>query len=211
MIVGLVPAAGKSVRFGRNKLLELIDNRTVLEHVMSALRAGGASAVVVVAREDATLPKVLERAGAWPVVLEYETADMRETVEAGLQWLARQRKTVEAWLLCPADYPAIGADVVRQLIMSYRTGIREAVYVPTYQGRRGHPVLLAWSHAERLWRFPKTAGINAYIRQQPVVEVAVACPGILYDLDTVEDLARLRAFWESSLQSATGLCDNATP
>ncbi|MCS7016407.1 MAG: nucleotidyltransferase family protein [Gemmatales bacterium] len=211
MIVGLVPAAGRSSRFGSNKLLQRLGSQTVLEHVVRALRQGGASAVLVIlSTANAQAAPCVEQAGATPVVLEHPTADMRETVEAGLWWWARQRGRAEAWLLCPADYPAISAEVVRQLIAAYRAGRRECVYVPTYQGRRGHPVLLDWSHVERLWQFPRPGGINAYVRQQRVVEVAVACAGILYDLDTVEDLARIRTLGEGSLQSATGVCDNAT-
>jgi CTP:molybdopterin cytidylyltransferase MocA len=40
-------------------------------------------------------------------------------------------------------------------------------------------------------QFHRPAGLNVYIRQQTVVEVPVNWPGILYDLDTPEDLARL--------------------
>jgi len=196
MIAGIVPAAGKSTRFGRNKLALSIGGRTVLERVTDALRTGGASPVLVVlSPENAPLADLVSRAEGLPLVLEEPTPDMRATIEAGLAWLADQfPAALRGWLVCPADHPAVHPSVVRALISTFHAGPADAVYVPTYNGQRGHPVLLGWQHAERFRRFQESAGLNVYVRQQIVVEVPVNWPGILWDLDTAEDLARFQTF-----------------
>src|SRR5215468_2464915 len=48
-VAAIVPAAGRSVRMGRPKLVLTIGGQTVLARVVKALRAGGAGRVVVVA------------------------------------------------------------------------------------------------------------------------------------------------------------------
>ena len=44
MIAAIVPAAGKSTRMGRPKLLMSLDGATLLHRVVTALRQGGWSA-----------------------------------------------------------------------------------------------------------------------------------------------------------------------
>lgn len=199
MIVAIIPAAGKSQRFGQNKLSCPIGERTVLEHVIRSLRMGGADLVLVVlSQENGLLANLVARTEAVPLVLDQSTPDMRATIEAGLVWSATQLRTPpRAWLVCPADHPAIAPSVVEKLIAAFDVGPTSAVFVPTYNGQRGHPVLLDWQHAERLRQFPRPAGLNQYIREQIVVEVPVHCPGILWDLDTADDLARIQALLSS--------------
>ncbi len=48
MIFAVVPAAGRSSRMGRPKLSLPLGGRTVLEHVVIALRQGGVDEVLVV-------------------------------------------------------------------------------------------------------------------------------------------------------------------
>src|SRR4051812_46993340 len=74
----LIPAAGLSQRMGRPKLLLPLGGRPVLEHVVSALRAGGAAEVlVVVGPEGGALREPAERAGGRVLALDEQTPDMR--------------------------------------------------------------------------------------------------------------------------------------
>ena len=70
---------------------------------------------------------------------------------------------------------------------------RGTIVVPTYAGRRGHPVWLAWLHVEALCRIPADQGLNSYIRSRAadVAEVPWSTSEILLDLDTPEDYERL--------------------
>src|SRR5262245_47106694 len=168
MIFAVVPAGGHSTRMGRPKAALPLGDRTVLEHVVAALTGGGVDNVlVVVGSHVPELAPLAEAAGADVCRLTEPTADMRATVEHGLLWLEDRHRphADDAWLLAPADHPALAAAAVRQLCESYEAGPAESILVPVHGGRRGHPTLIAWRHAHGIWASPAGQGINAYLRQ----------------------------------------------
>src|SRR5262249_8820866 len=112
MIFAVIPAAGKSTRLGRPKLMLPVAGKTVLEHVITALRNGGVKHIlVVVGPHVPQLQPVAKTAGAHVLLLGQETPDMRATVERGLQWLKEHFRpnTTDSWLLAPADHPTLNA------------------------------------------------------------------------------------------------------
>jgi len=182
---------------GRPKLSLPLAGRPVLEHVVAALRAGGAEhVVVVIGPHVAELVPLAESAGAHALLLSEETADMRATVEQGLRWLAErfQPDADDAWLLAPADHPTLGAAVVRQLLQARADHPGWSIFIPTFGGRRGHPALIGWRHVAGVRSLPAGEGLNTYLRRQAgeTREVPVDSPHVLCDLDTPEDYKRLR-------------------
>ena len=100
----------------------------------------------------------------------------------------------DGWLLVPADHPTLNPQLVQDLIAAWSTKPSQ-IAVPVYEGQRGHPTIFPWSLAEEVFRLPPEQGLNAVLRSDPerVHEVAVSDPRVLDDLDTPEDLLRLRA------------------
>lgn len=193
MIAAIVPAAGLSARMGRPKLVLPVGGVPVIALVVEALRAGGAGLVVVVvppreAPGAVALIAEAERAGARVVVAGAPTADMRATVELGLAAIAGV-EGIEAILLAPGDSPGLSAALVARVIGRFREGSAPVV-VPTCQGKRGHPLLLARALAGRIGGLPSGFGVNALLAGQEVSEVETADPGALADLDTPADYAR---------------------
>jgi len=121
---------------------------------------------------------------------------MRATVEAGLRWLEAQVRPEDEddWLLVPADHPALDSAVVAELLAARSRYPQAGIIVPTHQGRRGHPTLIAWRHVAGIRRFVPGAGLNAYLRLHAVdtLELPVASPHVLCDLDTPEDYEHVR-------------------
>jgi molybdenum cofactor cytidylyltransferase len=196
MICAVIPAGGKSRRMGRPKLALPLGGRTVLEHVIAALRLGGVQTIlVVIGPHVAELRPLAEAAGAQTLVLAEETADMRATVEQGLAWLENgfPISAEDYWLLVPGDHPTLSAEVVRLLLEARAAEPDKSIFLPTFQGQRGHPTLIAWKHVARLRAFPAGQGINAYLRRQggETLLVPVPSPHVLADLDTPEDYERL--------------------
>src|SRR5438105_3807703 len=102
MILGLIPAAGKSTRMGRPKLALRLGECSILEHVIHALRAGEVEHVlVIVGPHVSELIPLAQAAGAEALLLPNETRDMRATVEAGLNHLEERFRPQQddAWLL----------------------------------------------------------------------------------------------------------------
>jgi CTP:molybdopterin cytidylyltransferase MocA len=198
-VFAVVPAAGHSTRMGRPKLALPLGGRTVIEHVVTALRVGGCQHVVtVVGPHVPELVPPAAAAGAHVRLLSEATPDMRSTVEHGLRWLEEQFRPspADAWLLSPGDHPTLDAAVVRQLLAAYAGGTHSVV-VPTAGGRRGHPTLIAWRHVAGMRARPAGEGLNVYLRERAgeTLEVPVASEGVLCDLDTAEDYERLRGLF----------------
>jgi CTP:molybdopterin cytidylyltransferase MocA len=197
MTFAVVPAAGHSTRMGRPKLSLPLAGRSVIEHAVAALREGGCQHVVaVIGPHVPELVPLAAAAGAHVRLLTEPTADMRETVEFGLRWLATQYhpKPDDAWVLSPGDHPTLDAGVVRILLAEYERG-GHSVVVPTCAGRRGHPTVVAWRHVDGIRSLPAGQGLNAYLRTLAAEtrELPVADEGVLCDLDTPADYERLRA------------------
>ncbi len=197
MIFAVVAAAGRGSRMGRPKLSLPLGGRTVLEHVVAALRQGGVDEVLaVVGPHDPALAPAAEAAGASVLTLAEPTPDMRTTVELGLRWLESRfhPRPDDAWLLVPADHPALDADVVRRLCEAYAAQPSRSIVVPVHGGRRGHPTLIAWRHVAGVLAHPGGKGINDYLRsqQEQILELPAPSAAVLWDLDTPEDYERLR-------------------
>lgn len=198
MIAGLIPAAGQSRRMGRPKLSLPVAGKLVLELVIDALHAGGVNPVLVVlGPHTADLCGPARDAGASVLLLPWPTPDMRATLERGLNWLEEslQPGDEDDWLLVPGDHPLLDAGVVRQLIALRSADPSHTIFLPTYEGRRGHPTLIRWKHVAGIRAHPADQGLNAYLRQHhpETRELAVSSDSVVADLDTPEDYERLLA------------------
>jgi molybdenum cofactor cytidylyltransferase len=202
-VFALVPAGGRSARMGRPKLSLPLGGRTVLEHTVSAFRRAGVEhALVVVGPHVPELVPLAEAAGAQVCRLPEATADMRATVEQGLRWLEEHFRPGpdDAWLLAPADHPTLGAEAVRRLVQARADHPERSVFVPTWEGRRGHPALIGWKHVAGIRAHPADQGLNTYLRgcAAEVLEVPAASADVLCDLDTPADYERLRRGWDET-------------
>jgi molybdenum cofactor cytidylyltransferase len=192
----LIPAAGQSRRMGQPKLLLPLGDRTVLEHVLAALRSGGcAEMLVVVGPDGAALQQVAERAGSSVLRLAEATPDMRSTCLRGLEYLEErwQPQATDGWLLVPADHPTLSARVVGAVLAAAQRTPDTSIIVPTYRGRRGHPVWIRWDAVAEIRQLPAGRGLNDFVRRQKgaTLELEWDDAEILRDVDTPEDYQRL--------------------
>ncbi|MFI6348271.1 NTP transferase domain-containing protein [Streptomyces sp. NPDC050560] len=191
-VVGLVLAAGGGRRLGgRPKALLEHGGRTLAEHAVGTLRAGGVGRVHVVVGAAASAVRALP--GLADCVLVENPAwqeGMGTSLRAGLDSLGDTGATAALVLL--VDQPGITSEAVAR--------VREAVEGPavlaaaTYDGRRGHPVLLGADH----WRPAADSaegdrGARAYLARHSAALALVPCDGVAapYDIDVPADLDRL--------------------
>jgi molybdenum cofactor cytidylyltransferase len=202
MTFAVIPAAGHSTRMGRPKLALPLGGRTVIEHLITALRSGGCEhVVVVVGTHVPELVALAESAAAHPCLLADQTPDMRATIEHGLLWLENtyHPRPDAPWFLVPGDHAMLEPGIVRLLLNEYSRG-SHSIVVPSLNGRRGHPTLLAWRHVDGIRRHPRDGGINAYLRScaSETREMEVLSENVLVDLNTPADYERLQARFEAS-------------
>ena len=105
---------------GRPKLLLPIHGQTLIAHVVTALREGGAERVVVVAppadsEEGPAVARAAEGAGALVIAPDERPAEMRDSIEIGLAAAARPEPP-ERVLLSPGDAAGITPGDVAALL-----------------------------------------------------------------------------------------------
>ena len=122
---------------------------------------------------------------------------MRETVEHGLRWLEKRYGPgpSDAWLLVPGDHPLLGAEIVQQLCRLSTSRTDKSIFVPVHEGKRGHPVLIRWSHVSGIRAHPRGQGIDTFLRlhEDETLEVPASVL-VLADIDTPEDYDKLRTW-----------------
>jgi molybdenum cofactor cytidylyltransferase len=189
----IVPAAGRSQRMGRPKLLLPWRDATVIEATLAAWQAGSVTkTIVVVHPEDMELAELCRGHSADVVVADVPPPDMKASVLLGLQFVRQQLRPDkdDVWLVAPADMPTLSSAVIRRLLAEHRSD-DPAILLPVHAGKRGHPVLLPWSAADEVERLPADAGLD-HLTRGPAVRT-VDCPEIeaASDLDTPDDYRQL--------------------
>ena len=188
----VVLAAGRSSRMGREKALLPFGRSTVLETILGALTAAGVLHVRVVLRPDlAEAARLAERRGAAVVANPDPEAEMLESIRLGAAALPE----VAAFFVWPVDHPAVSIPTVVRLAGEAR---RDAVSIPTWRGRRGHPAIVGSDFRGALSRLPPGAGLRELwrVRRDAVIEVDVADPGVLANVNTPEDYEEARRLAE---------------
>lgn len=192
----VIPAAGRSRRMGEPKLTLPLGDRSVVRHLLDALnRLEIAARVVVMRRDDQSLRAEVAKTQAVIVQPDVDPPDMRASVQHALDHIAANFSpdNNDAWLLVPADHPAIETNVIDRLLTRWNETTAD-ILIPTANGRRGHPTLFRWSLAEAVREIPADQGLNALVDRfaESIEEFPVKDAGILTDVDTPEDYTRLR-------------------
>jgi molybdenum cofactor cytidylyltransferase len=184
VIAAVVLAAGESRRMGFPKAALPYRNSTFLQATVAACDAAGLSPVVVVV--SSSIRKALngiQLANFVVAINDTPQTGQIGSLKKGLGLLLN--RPVDAAVVWPVDHPRVRIATVQQMLEAYRES-RAPIVIPTYQGKRGHPVLFARSLFEELLAAPADLGARAVVRADRgrVAEVPVEDPAILEDIDT---------------------------
>ena len=195
MIAAVLLAAGGSTRmgcpkpllpFGRGTLLDaalrpLVDAPGIDRvHVVLGCRAGE-----VAARLAAPAKVTLVRNPRWEL-------GMASSIRCGVRSLPAG---VTAVLLALGDQPRVPGAAIARVITAWRAARPEPlIVIPTFRGRRGHPVLFDGRLRARLERLGGQDGARGLVRRLAarVLEVPTRQAGILLDVDTPAEYRALR-------------------
>lgn len=184
----VVLAAGMSRRMGEPKvLLPWSGGKTILEHILQQLILTRAEPIIVVSgnRADA-VRQIAEQMGVqWVHNPDYERTDMLTSLKHGLRAMP---DSVSAALVVLGDQPRIQPRIIGQVLAAYAEG-RGTIVAPSYQMRRGHPILIDRRFWQELLALPDDAAprdvINVHADQ--VAYVVTEDDSVLRDVDTPED------------------------
>jgi molybdenum cofactor cytidylyltransferase len=189
-IAGLFLAAGFSRRFGTaNKLAQpLADGRAMglvaAQHLLQAIPYS----IAVIRPDEHELAELFAAAGLKVVRCAQHQQEMADSLAAAVNCATDAVVTITGFVIALADMPFIRSSIYAQVVHKLEQG--EQIVIPTYQGQRGHPVGFAASFQSELSSLHGDTGARSLIKKYPQAVHLFDCddPGILMDIDTVDEL-----------------------
>lgn len=194
-IAALVLAAGMSRRMGpTNKLLTAVEGVPMVVRAVDASLSSKASPVIVVTGHEAE--RVKETLGRKRKVEIVHNPDYAQGLSTSLaRGLAAVPAECDGVLICLGDMPRVRAAHLDRLIDAFNPVEGRSICVPTYQGKRGNPVLFARRFFSEMASVSGDVGARHLIGEHgdQVTEVEMGDSGVLLDVDSPEALAALAA------------------
>lgn len=189
MIGAILLAAGSASRFGSDKLLACLPDRTPIALAAArTLIAAVPQAVVVVRAGAGKLEALLRTTGLGVTVCP--NAD--EGMGASLAWGVAVTKDWDGWIVTLADMPFIRPATISAVAAAITKG-SAAIAAPSYRGERGHPVGFSAAYRDALLALQGDRGASDVVAAAGDRLHLIACddPGVLADIDVPDDLAGL--------------------
>lgn len=191
-VAAIILAAGQGTRFGAEpKLLAELGGKPLIRHVAEAALASRARPVLaVLGHRQQEVAAALPAAVGTVVNADYALG-LSTSLKAGF---AALEVGTEAAVILLGDMPEITPELIDRLIEAWHGAGRPPGVVPTYEGRRGNPVLLSAMLAPQIATLSGDTGAGPLLRaRDDVHELPVAACSVLADIDTPAALAALRS------------------
>lgn len=180
-IGAIVLAAGQGRRMGCPKVTAQLDGRWFVEHVLDALQ--GITQVAIVVQPE-TVEALSKRVKQSQLVVNHQwECGMSSSVAAGVLALSG----CSHYCIFPVDHPRVQAGTVRQLIAAAQSHPQAMRIVPTYNGQRGHPILVRTEALAELMK-NRSLPLHDLLRPFTPLEIAVDDDGILENINTPEQI-----------------------
>ncbi|KAF0218888.1 MAG: hypothetical protein FD174_2671 [Geobacteraceae bacterium] len=187
-ISAILPAAGLSRRMGRCKQLLPLGDRPVIDRCIETVASAGIADIVVVTGgpHGDGIADAVRHLHVKIARNEAPGSDMAASVRIGL---AAVSSKADAVLVFIPDHPLVSTATCKAILERHLME-SDAIIVPTFQGRRGHPPLFPRALLEELAYLPtlrhimqKHGGIVALLE--------TADQGTVQDMDTMEDYRKV--------------------
>lgn len=182
----VILAAGKSVRFGANKLLAPLAGKQLLEHILDAIPTPCFSQVVAVV-SDPEVEALCRHHGVKTVA--YEGGPQSQSIRLGLEAV----QNAEGCLFVLGDQPLCSTGSIRRLVSAFQAQ-PQLVHRLAYQGKPSSPTLFPAHLFPALMELAGEHGGMAAVGDTPVLYTEAAGPQELWDADTPEKLARIQQY-----------------
>jgi molybdenum cofactor cytidylyltransferase len=191
-VAAIVLAAGRSTRMGaQNKLLADLNGKPMVRQVVEAALGSQARPVLVVtghmaAEVGAALAGLDVRLVVNP---DYATG-LASSLKAGIRAVPPE---CAGALILLGDMPGVAAEDADRLVDAFAE-VPDVIVMPVHEGRQGNPLIWPRRYFPELLQLDGDAGAKRLIaaRRDEVREVEVGTTGIFADVDTPEELARIR-------------------
>ena len=180
----IVLAAGFSSRFGSSKLLAHLSNgKSIFQQTVERIAEVFPARLVVTRPEMAAQLQSLAQGTS---ILSFEHAE--QGMGATLAFAAQQIGDWDGCLVCLGDMPFIETSTYRRIADNITA---DSIVTPTFNSKMGNPAAFGKNFFTDLGALTGDTGGRKLtsIYPQAVRELQVSDPGILQDIDTLEELA----------------------
>jgi molybdenum cofactor cytidylyltransferase len=185
-IWAIVLAAGKSTRMKQQKLLMPFYGQTIVETIIQKISPVLKSNIVVVlgSHYNEIKQKISNLQVESCFNKNFETG-MLSSVICGFNALPDDTEAVMVFL---GDQPQISTDVIQKVAKAWKQS-DIGIIIPTFNGRRGHPVLIGIKYKSKIRELDPSKGLRQLMVENPgdIIEVELEQSEILRDIDTPED------------------------
>lgn len=188
-IACIVLAAGKSTRFGANKLLAPLVDRPLLVHTLDVIPRSCFSQMVAVV-SNPEVETLCRRHGVKTVA--YQGGPQSQSIRLGLEAV----KDIDGCLFVLGDQPLCSSDSIRRLVSDFQAQPK-AVHRLAYQGQPSSPTLFPSRLFPALKKLTGEHGGMAAVGDTPVWYTEAAGPQELWDADTPEKLSRIQQYLQA--------------
>lgn len=184
-VSAILLAAGEARRMGILKQLMPLGDKTMLEQTLDNLLGSKVSEVIVVLGYRAE--EIRKRVASRPikaVINPHYRQGMGTSIAAGLKFIDSQAAAV---MLVLADQPFVDSQTINRLIAEFNRH-HKGIAIPTYEGKRGHPLIFSLKYKAPLSRLEGDIGGREIVKEhaEDVLEVPVDCEGVVIDIDTTQ-------------------------
>ncbi len=186
MLTAVILAAGESKRMGSPKALLLYNDRTFLEHLLDITCHPkiGSQLIVLGAGAEAISNHVGLKPEQTVVNPDWQSGQL-SSIKAALKSISA--KATDGVLLCLVDHPLITSALVGELVRSFYS-MEKSIVLPTFHGKRGHPVIFSSKLFAELLDAPEETGARSVVwkHAKEVHEVPTGEEGIVLNLNDPE-------------------------
>jgi len=182
-ISAVLLGAGESKRMGVDKLSLPWGRKTMLEHCFETLlRSQVQELVVVLSIRNKGIRNLFQGRKVRIVINPLSKMGMSASIRRGLQEIHPHCHGI---LIALGDQPLLKTRTINALIRAFNQG-KGGIIVPSFRGKRGHPVIFHRRFKKELLNLKGDAGGRSIIESHPedVRVVPVKSIGVVKDVDT---------------------------
>lgn len=185
-IWAIILAAGASTRMKRQKLLLPFNGLTIIESVVKSVsHSVGANIMVVLGSHFEEIKRATGNHNVHFCVNQNYSDGMLSSAICGFRSLPPKAKAALVFL---GDQPQIPPQAATYVIEAWKQS-KKGIVMPTFNGRRGHPVLIETRFKSEIEKLDPERGLRTLSEkyENDVFEVECEIPEILRDIDTPEE------------------------
>ena len=181
VVDGIILAGGSSKRMRQNKMQLPFHGHPIIHHTMSAMASVCAHIVIVTGQYQDNYAK------DWTGTADVDMVHNPDHAEGMFTSVQCGARTIQNDVfLIPGDCPLVEPSTYETLLQA-----DGPIRVPTYHGRRGHPIFLAKELLASLRQEPSDSNLKAFRDRHEVTYVEVDDPHILFDVDDMLEYQKL--------------------